>query len=37
MGHDMRGEPGDEVGEASALYAAIDEAIDPPGPLDWTG
>lgn len=31
----MRGEPGDEVDEASALHAAIDEAIDPPGPLDW--
>lgn len=28
-------EPGDEVGETGALYAAIEEAIDPPGPLDW--
>jgi hypothetical protein len=39
MGHEMRGEPaeesGDEVGDTAALYASIDEALDPPGPLDW--
>lgn len=31
MTHEKPGEP-DEV---TALYAAIDDAIDPPGALDW--
>ena len=39
MRDETSGEPGGEAGDVAggtgALWAAVDEALDPPGPLDW--